>query len=185
MKLLIARVSLILSLLLPVYFVVAALGTVWMATDRTAGIALAVSGFALVGLGVSASGTSLLVMLAKRVPDARRGGAAPAGLALVDTIAPPKPSQSWRTSGCVVTRMATRSCWPLIHVGTASVNGTSQVVARCCSLICHDCCIWAICTSLKPCKNGSTCSRLAAIKITPFSIGRFFKLKICSKACWL
>jgi MFS transporter, BCD family, chlorophyll transporter len=56
--------------------VVAALGTVWMATHRPAGIALAVLGFTLVGLGVSASGTSLLVMLAKRVPDARRGGAA-------------------------------------------------------------------------------------------------------------
>ncbi|MDP2263328.1 MAG: BCD family MFS transporter [Hydrogenophaga sp.] len=56
--------------------VVAALGTVWMASNRPAGIALAVLGFALVGLGVSASGTSLLVMLAKRVPDARRAGAA-------------------------------------------------------------------------------------------------------------
>ncbi len=56
--------------------VVAALATVWMATNRPAGIALAVVGFALVGLGVSASGTSLLVMLAKRVPDARKGGAA-------------------------------------------------------------------------------------------------------------
>ena len=56
--------------------VLAALATVWMATNRPAGIALAVFGFALVGLGVSASGTSLLVMLAKRVPDERRGGAA-------------------------------------------------------------------------------------------------------------
>jgi BCD family chlorophyll transporter-like MFS transporter len=56
--------------------VIAALGTVWMATDRTAGIALAMLGFALVGLGVSASGTSLLVMLAKRVPPTRRAGAA-------------------------------------------------------------------------------------------------------------
>ena len=56
--------------------VVAALGTVWMASDRTAGIALAMLGFALVGLGVSASGTSLLVMLAKRVPAGRRAGAA-------------------------------------------------------------------------------------------------------------
>ncbi len=56
--------------------VVAALGTVWMATDRSAGIAMAVLGFALVGLGVSASGTSLLVMLAKRVTATRRAGAA-------------------------------------------------------------------------------------------------------------
>ena len=56
--------------------VVAAAATVWMATDRSAGIALAMLGFALVGLGVSASGTSLLVMLAKRVPPERRAGAA-------------------------------------------------------------------------------------------------------------
>lgn len=56
--------------------VVAAAATVWMATDRPVGIALAMLGFALVGLGVSASGTSLLVMLAKRVPETRRAGAA-------------------------------------------------------------------------------------------------------------
>jgi BCD family chlorophyll transporter-like MFS transporter len=56
--------------------IIAALATVWMASDRPAGIALAVLGFMLVGLGVSASGTSLLVMLAKRVPEGRRAGAA-------------------------------------------------------------------------------------------------------------
>jgi BCD family chlorophyll transporter-like MFS transporter len=56
--------------------VLAALATVWMASDRASGLALAVLGFTLVGLGVSASGTSLLVLLAKRVPEARRGGAA-------------------------------------------------------------------------------------------------------------
>jgi BCD family chlorophyll transporter-like MFS transporter len=56
--------------------VLSAMATVWMASDQAAGLALAVLGFALVGLGVSASGTSLLVLLAKRVPEARRGGAA-------------------------------------------------------------------------------------------------------------
>ncbi|MBA4263445.1 MAG: MFS transporter [Comamonadaceae bacterium] len=56
--------------------VVAALATAWMGSDRSAGIALALLGYALVGLGVSASGTSLLVMLAKRVPEGRRAGAA-------------------------------------------------------------------------------------------------------------
>ncbi|MES2978359.1 MAG: BCD family MFS transporter [Pseudomonadota bacterium] len=55
---------------------VASFATVLMASQRTAGIALAVLGFVLIGAGVSASGTSLLVMLAKRVPDDRRGGAA-------------------------------------------------------------------------------------------------------------
>ncbi len=56
--------------------VLAALATAWMGSNRTAGVALAVVAFALIGLGVSASGTSLLVMLAKRVPDHRRGAAA-------------------------------------------------------------------------------------------------------------
>ena len=56
--------------------VLSALATVWMASAPAAGLALAVLGFSLVGLGVSASGTSLLVLLAKRVPEGRRGGAA-------------------------------------------------------------------------------------------------------------
>ncbi|WP_291012685.1 BCD family MFS transporter [Hydrogenophaga sp.] len=56
--------------------VLSALATVWMASQPGAGLALAVLGFSLVGLGVSASGTSLLVLLAKRVPEGRRGGAA-------------------------------------------------------------------------------------------------------------
>jgi len=56
--------------------ITSALATVWMASNRPAGIALAVLGFSLIGIGVSASGTSLLVMLAKRVPEGRRAGAA-------------------------------------------------------------------------------------------------------------
>lgn len=54
----------------------AALATTWMATDRGAGITLAVLSFALVGIGVSAGGTSLLVLLAKRVDEGRRAPAA-------------------------------------------------------------------------------------------------------------
>jgi BCD family chlorophyll transporter-like MFS transporter len=54
----------------------AALATVWMAEQRVAGIALAVLAFSLVGIGVSACGTSLLVLLAKRVPESRRAPAA-------------------------------------------------------------------------------------------------------------
>jgi BCD family chlorophyll transporter-like MFS transporter len=56
--------------------VLAALGTVWMGTNRSAGIALAVVAFMLIGTGVSASGTSLLVLLAKRVEAGRRAPAA-------------------------------------------------------------------------------------------------------------
>ena len=55
----------------------AAAATAWMGTDRLAGIALAVAAFMLIGLGVGASGTSLLVLLAKRVDARRRAAAAP------------------------------------------------------------------------------------------------------------
>ena len=54
----------------------AALATAWMSTNRFGGLALAALGFMLVGLGVSACGTSLLVLLAKRVDPARRAAAA-------------------------------------------------------------------------------------------------------------
>ncbi len=53
-----------------------ALAVAWMHTQREAGMALAVLGFLMIGLGVSACGTSLLVLLAKRVPQARRAAAA-------------------------------------------------------------------------------------------------------------
>ena len=56
--------------------VLAAWATVWMETARTSGVALAVLAFALIGLGVSACGTSLLALMAKRVPEARRAPAA-------------------------------------------------------------------------------------------------------------
>lgn len=56
--------------------ITSALAVVWMARQPAAGIALAVVGFSLIGLGVSACGTSLLVMLAKRVPAERRAAAA-------------------------------------------------------------------------------------------------------------
>jgi MFS transporter, BCD family, chlorophyll transporter len=54
----------------------AACATVLMASSRTQGFVLAVLAFTLIGLGVSASGTSLLVLLAKRVDEGRKAGAA-------------------------------------------------------------------------------------------------------------
>jgi len=54
----------------------AAVATAWMAVNPAAGIALAVAAFALIGLGVGACGTSLLVLLAKRVAPRRRPAAA-------------------------------------------------------------------------------------------------------------
>ncbi|QTN24678.1 BCD family MFS transporter [Rhizobacter sp. AJA081-3] len=54
----------------------AAAATAWMATERYAGLALAVLAFFFVGLGVSACGTSVLVLLAKSVAAQRRAPAA-------------------------------------------------------------------------------------------------------------
>jgi BCD family chlorophyll transporter-like MFS transporter len=56
--------------------VLAALATAWMEATPITGTALAVLGFVLIGLGVSAGGTALLTLLAKRVAPARRAGAA-------------------------------------------------------------------------------------------------------------
>jgi len=54
----------------------AALATAWMGTRTGPGIALAFVAFIMIGLGVGASGTSLLALLAKRVDPARRAAAA-------------------------------------------------------------------------------------------------------------
>lgn len=54
----------------------AACATALLATSPVAGTALAVAAFMLVGIGVGASGTSLLVLLAKRVAPERRPAAA-------------------------------------------------------------------------------------------------------------
>jgi BCD family chlorophyll transporter-like MFS transporter len=54
----------------------AAIGTAWTATNAVAGLALATLSFTAVGLGVSAAGTSLLALLARRVDEPRRATAA-------------------------------------------------------------------------------------------------------------
>ena len=54
----------------------ASVATAWMATQPLFGIALAVIAFCLIGIGVGAAGTSLLVLLAKRTDDKRRAAAA-------------------------------------------------------------------------------------------------------------
>ncbi len=56
--------------------VAAAIATAWMATDRFAGMLLGVAAFVAIGVGAGAAGTSLLVLMAKRVDPARRAAAA-------------------------------------------------------------------------------------------------------------
>jgi len=54
----------------------AAAATAWMGSRPAAGITLAFIAFVMIGLGVGASGTSLLALLAKRVDPGRRAAAA-------------------------------------------------------------------------------------------------------------
>ena len=54
----------------------ATLATIWMADSPVLGMLLAFAGFVMIGLGVGAAGTSLLVLLAMRVADERRAAAA-------------------------------------------------------------------------------------------------------------
>lgn len=54
----------------------AAVATAWMTTRPLFGISLAVAAFCLIGAGVGAAGTSLLVLLAKRTDENRRAAAA-------------------------------------------------------------------------------------------------------------
>lgn len=54
----------------------ASLATVWMAQELSQGVALSIFAFMLIGFGVSACGTSLLVLMSKRVPETRRAPAA-------------------------------------------------------------------------------------------------------------
>lgn len=56
--------------------IVAALATAWMGNSLPGGILLATLGFALIGVGVGATGTTLLVLLAKQVDPGRRAAAA-------------------------------------------------------------------------------------------------------------
>jgi BCD family chlorophyll transporter-like MFS transporter len=56
--------------------VLAAAATVWMRTQPAAGFVAAMLAFAMIGVGVSASGTSLLAMLATAVAPGRRAAAA-------------------------------------------------------------------------------------------------------------
>jgi MFS transporter, BCD family, chlorophyll transporter len=54
----------------------AAVATAWMQTNIAGGIALAVGAFSLIGIGVGACGTTLLVLMAKSVAPTRRAAAA-------------------------------------------------------------------------------------------------------------
>ena len=108
--------------------VLAALATLWMATSLWQGMALAMLAFSLIGLGVSACGTSLLTLMAKRVPAERRAQAATTvwlmmimGFAVTagvvgQLIDPYTPDILWRVSAglSILTTVLTALClWGL------------------------------------------------------------------------
>jgi BCD family chlorophyll transporter-like MFS transporter len=113
--------------------VLAALATGSLASDRSSRPVLAVLGCLLVGLGVSASGTSLLVLLAKRVRERRRGGAATvlwmvmtAGFALTVGLAGHflDPHSPQRLVGAATTLSILAFVIPLIAVRGLEGHGT-------------------------------------------------------------
>lgn len=116
----------------------AALATTWMQDRFAAGAALATLAFVFIGLGVSASGTSLLALLAKRVAPNRRGPAATVvwlmmifGFALTAGVAgklldPYTPERLLAVSGSVsvlALLVAALALWRVEPAGPASSNG--------------------------------------------------------------
>jgi len=122
--------------------VMAAWATVWMAQEPVYGALLAWLSFSLIGLGVSACGTSLLALMAKRVPDERRAPAATTvwlmmivGFAVTagvvgKLIDPYSPQVLLQVSAglSVVTALITALClWGLEKDGSPSAVVTSNV----------------------------------------------------------
>ncbi len=93
--------------------VLAAFATIWMETQRDTGLALAVFAYLLIGVGVGASGTSLLALLATHVDPGRRAAAATItwlmmifGIAVTATLAgqmldPFGPQRLIAVAGCI------------------------------------------------------------------------------------
>ena len=122
--------------------VVAAAGTALMKGSVLQGLLLSIVGFVLIGIGVSACGTSVLVLLAKRVPAERRGAAATvvwlmmiAGFAITSTVAgkqldPYSPARLVMVTAAVsavalaVTLLATFRVEPAQTVAAAAVAST-------------------------------------------------------------
>ncbi|MCY7317048.1 MAG: BCD family MFS transporter [Rubrivivax sp.] len=115
----------------------AAVGTAWAATAPVAGLVLTALSFVLVGLGVAASGTSLLALLATRVAQERRAAAATLvwvmmimGFAVTAGLAghfldPFTPARLVLVSGCVSVLALS-----LALVALAGVENSASVLPR-------------------------------------------------------
>jgi MFS transporter, BCD family, chlorophyll transporter len=115
----------------------AAVATAWMATHPLFGIGLAGLAFCLIGAGVGAAGTSLLVLLAKRTDDNRRAAAATivwvmmiAGFIVTTGVAghlldPFSPQRLVVVSGCV-----SAAAMLLTAVGVWGIEGSAAAAAE-------------------------------------------------------
>jgi len=126
--------------------IAAAVGTALMATHLWIGLALAVLGYLAIGAGVSATGTTLLVLLAKRTAEHRRAAAATivwmmmiAGFAITATVAgyalePYSPVRLIQVMSCVAIGalvLAIAAVWNVEGGGTpTSIRGGSTDGAR-------------------------------------------------------
>jgi BCD family chlorophyll transporter-like MFS transporter len=114
--------------------ILCSIATVLMGRNFAAAVALAVVGYASVGLGVGAAGTSLLVLMAKRVDDRRRAAAATimwilmiAGFAITSTVVgqfldPFSPQRLIRVTAFAATvalLLATVALWRVENSGGA------------------------------------------------------------------
>jgi BCD family chlorophyll transporter-like MFS transporter len=119
----------------------AAFATTRMAGPGGAGMALAITGYVGIGLGVGAAGTSLLVLLAKRVAPARRAAAASvvwlmmiAGFAVTATVAgrfldPYSPARLVEVTASVIglaMLVTLAALWRLERGAATTQAGTTQ-----------------------------------------------------------
>ena len=101
----------------------AAIATALMATHLFVGIALAVAAFVMIGIGVSAAGTSLLVLLAKRTEPSRRSMAA--SIAYIMMV----------TGFIATTAAAGQALDPFSGLRLVAVSSTISVIAMLLTLI--------------------------------------------------
>jgi len=116
--------------------VLAALATALMSVHAAAGITLAVAAFVLIGLGVGASGTSLLVLLAKRVAVNRRAAAATvvwlmmiAGFAITATLAGHMLDPYSHARMIAVTTVVSAGAFLLTLIAVWNIEGPAAVQA--------------------------------------------------------
>ena len=122
----------------------AAWATAWMAHSFMQGLVVCMLAFALIGLGVSACGTSLLALMAKRVPEDMRAPAATTvwvmmimGFAitavtvgkLIEPYSPERVIEVTAGLGVLITVLTTLSLWRLEGAAQTSITQAQEAQA--------------------------------------------------------